>query len=130
MEKVRDKFILAIDFDGTCVTHEYPDTGKDIGATEILRRLLDKGHELILYTMRSGRGLQEAIDWFKVNDLRLYGIQYNPTQSEWSCSNKCYAHIYIDDAALGCPLTYPKNGKRPYVNWKEVEKLLIKRGLL
>ena len=46
--------IIAIDFDGTCVTHEYPYIGKDIGAVPVLQRLVKAGHELILWTMRSG----------------------------------------------------------------------------
>lgn len=45
--------IIGIDFDGTCVTHEFPDVGKDIGATPVLKELTDKGHKLILFTMRS-----------------------------------------------------------------------------
>ena len=44
--------IIAIDFDGTCVTHEYPKIGKDIGAVDTLRALVAKGHKLILWTMR------------------------------------------------------------------------------
>lgn len=120
---------IAIDFDGTCVTHEYPDTGKDIGAREVLLKLLENDHNLILYTMRSGADLENALQWFLTNEIRLYGIQYNPTQTNWTCSNKCYAHLYIDDAALGIPLIYPKEG-RPYVDWVEVEKMLKKRGIL
>ena len=41
-----------IDFDGTCVTHAYPLVGKDIGAQAVLKRLVDAGHQLILFTMR------------------------------------------------------------------------------
>lgn len=43
--------IIAVDFDGTCVTHEY--VGKEIGAAEVLKELTDKGHKIILFTMRS-----------------------------------------------------------------------------
>lgn len=45
--------IIAVDFDGTCVTHEFPEVGKDIGAVPVLRELVEKGHKIILYTMRS-----------------------------------------------------------------------------
>lgn len=120
---------LCVDFDGTCVTHEYPETGKDIGAAPVLKELEANGHQLILYTMRSATGLQNAIDWFIANEIVLYGVQYNPTQTQWTSSNKCYAQVYIDDAALGCPLIYPEEG-RPYVDWKEVRKLLKERKLL
>lgn len=122
---------IAIDFDGTCVTHEYPDTGKDIGAVPVLKRLIEEDHNLILFTMRSGQGLEEAIKWFAVKGLRLYGVQYNPTQAKWTASNKCYAHLYIDDAALGCPIRVEgKISKRPFVDWPEVERILERAGLL
>lgn len=121
---------IAIDFDGTCVTHEYPDTGKEIGAYPVLKKLVEKGHNLILFTMRSGAGLENAIQWFLTNGIKLHGIQYNPTQALWTSSNKCYAQLYIDDAALGCPLIYPIGGKRPYVDWKEVEKILTEKEII
>lgn len=121
---------IVIDFDGTVVTHNYPQVGKDIGAKDVLHKLLKKRHNLILFTMRSGRELHEALEWFKLNEIDLYGVQYNPTQAQWTCSNKCHGQLYIDDAALGCPLTYPKDGSRPYANWKEIEKLLKKHNIL
>lgn len=121
--------VIAIDFDGTCVSHEYPNEGEDIGAIPILQKLVENGHELVLFTMRSGIGLDSAVQWFLRNDIRLYGVQYNPTQTSWTCSNKAYAQLYIDDAALGCPLIYPEEG-RPYVDWDTVKELLTKQGLL
>ena len=55
---------IAIDFDGTCVTHEYPEIGRDLGATTTLKTLVDNGHKLVLLTMRSGRTLENAKHWF------------------------------------------------------------------
>ena len=116
---------IAIDFDGTCVTHDYPRIGKDIGATEVLKRLIKSGHKLILNTMRSGEELQDAIDWFKENDIELYGANKNPSQKSWTNSPKVYAHMYIDDAALGCPLKMDLNlSNRPFVDWDVVSTLL------
>ena len=107
--------IIAVDFDGTVVTHEYPKIGRDVGAVPVLRAILDKGHQLILLTMRSGKLLDEAGDWFKLKNLELWGVNTNPEQCSWTQSPKCYAHIYIDDAALGCPLiTIVGSGERPY----------------
>ena len=117
--------IIAVDFDGTCVTHEYPRVGKDIGAIPVLKKLVDNNHKLILYTMRAGKELNDAIEWFKKNDIPLYGIQKNPTQERWTVSNKCYAELYIDDAALGCPLLYTELSLRPYVDWETVEKIFF-----
>lgn len=123
--------IIAIDFDGTCVTHEFPAIGNSIGAVEVLKKLIDHNHQLVLFTMRSGVSLHEAVEWFKKNDIQLYGIQYNPTQTSWTSSNKCYAHLYIDDAALGCPLIFDESRCiRPFVDWLEVYKILIQKGFI
>lgn len=139
---------INIDFDGTCVTHEFPKIGKDIGAIPVLKKLVEKGHKLILFTMRgdrfsknptghpdihdiTGLFLTEAVNWFKENNIPLYGIQTNPTQKDWTNSPKSYAHLMIDDSALGCPLkTDLSISNRPFVDWIEVEKLLINKGIL
>ena len=59
---------------------------------------------------------------FKENDIELYGINENPNQS-WSDSPKAYANYYLDDAAIGCPLIYPEEG-RPYVDWIKIREIL------
>ena len=118
--------IIAVDFDGTVVDHRYPLIGPDApGAVETLKKLTDKGHKIILFTMRSGSPLGEAIDWFQIFGIPLWGVQYNPEQSKWSQSNKCYAELYIDDAAFGCPLIHPKGFMRPCVDWKKVAEVLL-----
>lgn len=114
---------IVIDFDGTVVTHDFPLIGEEIGAVPVLKRLRKNGHNIILFTMRSGDKLEDAVRWFKKHRIKLYGIQKNPTQYLWTDSPKAYGQLIIDDAALGCPLVY-QNGRRPYVNWKEVEKQL------
>ena len=127
---------IVIDFDGTCVTHEYPDVGKEIGATPVLRELADAGHRLILFTIRSNNKrknnhtLDDAFEWFQERDIPLYGIQVHPEQPLWTSSPKAYGDLYIDDCALGCPLIVPENDERPYVDWKTVRKLLQERGIL
>lgn len=116
--------IIAIDFDGTCVTHEYPAVGKDIGAVITIKSFVERGDKIILFTMRSGQGLADAVNWFKENGIPLFGINQNPEQHSWTTSPKPYAHVYIDDAALGVPLIYPING-RPFVDWVKVHELLL-----
>jgi hypothetical protein len=124
------KYTIGIDFDGTCVTHEYPKVGIDIiGSVSTLKKLIENGHQLILFTMRSGDYLTDAVNWFKDNEIPLYGIQTNPTQHTWTTSPKCYCNLYIDDAALGCPLIHTDN-ERPYVDWYTVEDLLKSQGLI
>ena len=90
------KLVIAIDFDGTCVTHSFPKIGKEIGAPPVLHKLVERGHKLILFTMRSnlvssignsdkdivpdkkGNFLNDAINWFNHHNIPLYGIQKNP----------------------------------------------------
>ena len=115
--------IIAIDFDGTCVTHEYPEVGRDIGAAEVIRKFVARGDQIILFTMRSGDKLQDACDWFHENNIPLFGINGNPEQHTWTSSPKPYAQVYIDDAALGVPLMRPKTG-RPYVHWNAVAEMM------
>lgn len=108
---------IAIDFDGTCVEHAFPYVGKDVpGAVASLKWLVSQGHELTLFTMRSQSYLSDAIAWFERNEIELTGIQYERSQTSWTQSNKCYAEVYIDDAALGAPLIYPDD-RRPYYDW-------------
>lgn len=138
---------IFIDFDGTCVTHEFPLVGKDIGAIPVLRRILKNGHNIILFTMRSdiakatsddynihskgGKYLTAALRWFKKNKIKIYGINTNPTQNTWTKSPKAYGQLYIDDAALGCPLLYDKYmSDRPFVDWVAVERMLEEKGIL
>lgn len=147
MNNKKESLSIVVDFDGTCVTHEFPHVGKDIGAVPVLKRLVNEGHRLILFTMRSnrliggdtgdltildytGNFLDDAVNWFKNNDIELFGIQSNPTQHEWTTSPKAYGQMYIDDAALGCPLVFPGFGLRPYVDWEKVEEMLINNGTI
>ena len=122
--------IIAVDFDGTVVTHEYPNVGRFIGAQKVLNKLIENRHQLILWTMRSGNELEEAVDWFRNNNIELWGINNNPDQHKWTESRKAYAHMYIDDAALGIPLCEGLQGERPFVYWDKVEQMLISMGVI
>ncbi len=117
--------IIAVDFDGTCVEHEYPSVGMDVeGAVETLRALNNKGHRLILFTMRSGEKLEKAIKWFKDRDIELWAVNENPEQKQWTESPKVFADVYIDDAALGCPIMFIDGVRRPVINWRKVREWL------
>ena len=132
--------IIGVDFDGTCVTHDYPRVGQDIGAVPILKALVDNGHQLMLWTMRGTKPhtdgtdtLGDAVKWFEDNDIPLWGINENPEQQAngWSNSNKQYAQMYIDDTALGCPLVLDlKKSHKPFVDWVKVEYFLTHKGLI
>ena len=123
--------IIAVDFDGTIVSHMYPKIGVDNpNAIRVLKKLIEQGHQLILWTMRSGDKLQEAVDYCASKGITFWGINQNPAQSEWTDSPKAYAPIYIDDAALGCPTLWDESTARPIVNWRDVEAILIRKGVL
>lgn len=126
--------IIAVDFDGTVVDHRFPDVGKDVpGAAKWLRQFVQSGAKIILWTMRSdGREagqdvLHDAIAWFSKHDIPLFGVNENPEQWEWTQSPKAYAHLYVDDAAFGCPLKEnPRLGGRPYVDWDIVGPVVMR----
>ena len=109
--------IIGIDFDGTIVEHEFPDIGEAVpGALPVMRYMQDHGHKIILWTMRSDKFLDQAVYYLRERGIVLYGINRNPGV-DWSTSPKAYAHVYIDDAALGCPLI-ENDHRRPYVDWR------------
>lgn len=114
--------IIGIDFDGTCVTDLFPYIGDNIGAASVLRKLADK-NLLILYTVRDGKYLQDAVDWFKYNHINLYSVNYNPEPV--SSSPKLYCDYYIDDRNIGTPLT-----DKGYVDWNKMLVLLRQKNLL
>ena len=114
--------IIGIDFDGTCVTDLFPYVGDNIGAASVLRKLADK-NLLILYTVRDGKYLQDAVDWFKYNHINLYSVNYNPEPV--SSSPKVYCDYYIDDRNIGTPLT-----DKGYVDWDKMLVLLRQNNLL
>lgn len=117
--------VIAVDFDGTCVEHEYPAVGMDVeGAVDTLRALNKRGHKLILFTMRSGAKLEAATKWFRDRKIELWGVNENPEQKAWTTSPKVYADIYIDDAALGCPVMFIDGVRYPVVNWSKIRALL------
>lgn len=116
--------IVAVDFDGTIVEHMYPDIGPEVpGALDALREIQGRMHDIILWTMRSGDRLDEAVSFLRKNGIELFGINENPEQHTWTNSSKAFAHTYIDDAALGCPLQKGVHG-RSMVDWdKAMHKL-------
>lgn len=137
--------IIAVDFDGTIVSHEFPDIGDPApGAFEWLRKWQQAGAKLILWTMRSdgrtGEGkengpvLTEAVEFCRQNGVEFWGVNSNPEQSSWTQSPKCYAHLYVDDAAFGCSLREnPKEGGRPIVDWSvvgpRVLEMIVSKGV-
>lgn len=120
--------VVAVDFDGTVVTHEYPNIGKPLPyCIETLHKISAAGGKIILYTMRSGEELAQAVVYLIENDVILWGVNKNPDQHTWTDSPKVYAQIYIDDAAdLGLYTMQDESfSDRRYVDWTLVDALLF-----
>ncbi len=96
--------IIAVDFDGTIVEHRYPRIGREVPfAFESLKLIQNQGHELILWTYRSGKELEEAIEFCRANGLEFYAVNKNYPEEVFdeSISRKINADIYIDDRNFG-----------------------------
>ena len=67
--------IIAVDFDGTIVEHRYPEIGREIPfAVETLKKLIEDRHQLILWSVREGRLLDEAVEWCRQRGVEFYAV--------------------------------------------------------
>ena len=125
--------LIAVDFDGTCVDHRFPEIGPDApGCSFWLKNWVECDARLVLWTVRSngqkhGNVLDDALRWFLGHGIELYGVNENPQQKSWSTSPKAYCQLYVDDAAFGCPLIKPEGFVRPCVDWKIVGPTVLGR---
>ena len=95
---------IAVDFDGTIVTHKYPDIGEELlFAIETLKELNRQQHQLILWTFRAGKELEEAVAYCKQRGLEFYAVNKNYPEEDFdeTISRKINADVYIDDRNLG-----------------------------
>ena len=96
---------IAIDFDGTIVKHRYPKIGEEIPfAIETLRQLTSEGHKLILWSVREGELLDEAVEWCRERGLEFYAVNGNYAEEQSThehFSRKLKADLFIDDRNLG-----------------------------
>jgi hypothetical protein len=96
--------IIAVDFDGTIVEHRYPEIGKEkLFAFETLKALQKQGHLLILWTFRSGKELDEAVEFCKKHELEFYAVNRSFPEEEFDpkISRKINADLFIDDRNIG-----------------------------
>lgn len=96
---------IAVDFDGTIVEHRYPAIGKERPfATVTLRRLIDDGHRLILWSVREGQLLDEAVEWCKQRGITFYAVNRDFEEEDGTGHNfsrKIKADLFIDDRNVG-----------------------------
>ena len=98
--------IIAVDFDGTIVEHRYPAIGKERPfATDTLKKLIKDGHRLILWTVREGRLLEEAVDFCRERGVEFYAVNRDYPEEEKEhnkhYSRKLKADVWIDDRNVG-----------------------------
>ena len=98
--------IIAIDFDGTIVEHKYPAIGAELPfAIDTLIKLKEEGHRLILWTVREGKLLDEAVTFCRERGLEFYAINRDYPEEEKGRNNhfsrKLKADLWIDDRNLG-----------------------------
>lgn len=97
---------IAVDFDGTIVEHKYPYIGKEIPfAIETLKRLAEERHKLVLWTVREGRLLDEAVAFCRERGLEFYAVNQDDPDSVPVKSNhhsrKLKVDVFIDDRNVG-----------------------------
>lgn len=97
--------VIAVDFDGTIVEHEYPNIGEPIPfAIDVLKKLQEEGHILLLWSVREGDLLRAAVDYCEQNGLRFYAANKNFPGEELNNDDtprKLNADIFIDDRNIG-----------------------------
>jgi len=117
------KPVIAVDFDGTIVTHRYPEIGTVIdGAFETLKDLKRNGFTLILWTVRDGELLDEAVEFCRQHGLNFYAVNNEHPDEAFNpqyMSRKIVADIYIDDRNVG-----------GFIGWDKIRELLIPQTLI
>lgn len=98
--------IIAIDFDGTIVEHKYPEIGEEIPfATETIKMLIADKHQVILWSVREGKLLEDAVNWCKERGIEFYAVNkdYPEEKKEFNehYSRKLKADLFIDDRNIG-----------------------------
>lgn len=97
---------IAVDFDGTIVEHRYPEIGKELPfATQTLRMLIEDRHKLILWSVREGQLLDDAVEWCRKRGVEFYAVNKDFPEEDitrnQNFSRKIKADVWIDDRCIG-----------------------------
>lgn len=96
---------IGVDFDGTIVTHAYPAIGKERPfALQTLKMLQREGHRIVLWSVREGQLLDEAVEWCRQRGLEFYAVNKDypeETAEHAQYSRKLKVEIFIDDRNIG-----------------------------
>jgi len=98
--------IIAVDFDGTIVEHKYPEIGQEVPfAIDTLKMLIKDQHRLILWSVREGALLDEAVEWCRARGVEFYAVNKDYPEEEKEknthFSRKLKADFFIDDRNVG-----------------------------
>lgn len=95
---------IAVDFDGTIVEDKYPQIGKERPfAVATLKQLMKDGHYLILWTVRKGEKLDDAVKWCEDRGIRFFAVNKDYADDELDQlhhSRKIKADLFIDDRSV------------------------------
>ncbi len=97
---------IAVDFDGTIVTHEYPAIGVERPfAIDTLKMLIRDQHKLILWSVREGKLLDEAVEWCRERGVEFYAVNRDYPEETITnnphFSRKLKVDLFIDDRNVG-----------------------------
>ena len=114
---------IAVDFDGTIVEHRYPEIGEEIPfATETLKMLIKDRHRLILWSVREGELLDEAVEWCRQRGVEFYAVNRDYPEEEKEKNNhfsrKLKADLFIDDRNVG-----------GLPDWGEIYRMVTEKSL-
>jgi hypothetical protein len=108
------EFKIGLDFDGTVLSHDYPDLGEDVGAFPWLNCVNGQlGVEVLLVTSRTGQPLEEALGACEERGLVV------------SVGKLAECDVFISDRSIGTPLTGPPHNQ--YVDWSKVGPILLEK---
>ncbi len=113
--------LIAIDFDGTIVENRYPDIGKPMMfAFDTIKKIQEDGHRIVLWTYRTGKRLEEAVEFCKKNGVEFYAVNKNYVEEEYcpDAPRKLKADIFIDDRNIG-----------GFLGWGRIYQILIGEDL-
>ena len=81
--------VVAVDFDGTIVEHRYPSIGREIPfAIDTLKKLSSERHKLILWSVREGKLLDEAVAFCRERGLEFYAVNRDYPEEEENQNRK------------------------------------------
>lgn len=140
---------IYLDFDGTVVEHAYPRVGRcNFGSFEVIKKLQDSGHEIILNTYRADCNdgtLEKALKilnedyWMMVKDRNNRDFTLKPITNytknkihpdvfDWDLIKKNDV-LFIDDIAHKIPLKKSVMVDDDMVDWDELDRQFENNGL-